>query len=107
VCGSNLSSALFYAMSVTAPQAVVKVGKASPDLSSEVLARLLRLSGQLHRRAGSATDERRVAELEEVGRGLGCFIRGLRHTSAVLDGTLSRSFASYAESVATKHALSL
>lgn len=105
MCGSNHRSALFYSMSVAATRAVVRVGKASPDSSSEVLARLLRLSGLLHRRAGSAADERRVAELEEVRYGLEGFIRGLRHTSAVLNGTLSRSFASYAESVATNYAL--
>ncbi len=107
MCGSNHRSALFYSMSVAAPLAVVGVGKASPDMSSEVLARLFRLSALLHRRAGSAADEDGVAELEEVRCGLEGFIRGLRHTSAVLNGTLSRSFASYAESVATKHALTL
>ena len=103
---SNRRGALFYSMGVTAPRAVVRAGRSSPDLSTEVLARLFRLSGLLRARIRSAVDERGAAELEEVRCGLECFIRGLRHAPGVLSGALSRSLASYAESVATGHALS-
>lgn len=104
--GSNHRSALVYSMGVTAPRAVVRAERAAPDLSTAVLARLFRLSGLLHGRIDSAVDERAVAELEEVRCGLECFIRGLRHAPGVLNGTLSTSLASYAESLATLHALS-
>lgn len=112
--GSNhRSSALIYSMTVTAPRVVARMDKAkaaaSPDLSSEVLGRLFRLSTLLTGRIGGAVeaaDERGVAELEEVQCGVEGFVRGLRHTPAVLLGTLSRSFTCYAESVATDCALS-
>lgn len=108
--GSNHRSAFFYSLSVTAPRVVVRVDEAaSPDMSSEVLGRLFRLSTLLKGRiaaAKEAADERGGAELEEVQCGVEGFIRGLRHTPAVLLGTLSRTFSSYAESVATDHALS-
>lgn len=104
-------SALIYSMSVTAPRVVARMDKAaaSPDLSSEVLGRLLRLSTLLVGRIGGAVgaaDERGVSELEEVRCGVEGFIRGLRHAPAVLLGTLSRSFTHYAESVAADRALS-
>lgn len=106
LCSGNHRGAFLYSMGVTAPRAVVRADKESPDLSTEVLARLFRLSGLLQGRIGSAIDGRSVAELEEVRCGLECFIRGLRHAPGVLNGALSRSLASYAESVATGHALS-
>eukprot|EP00752_Nemacystus_decipiens_P001922 g1851.t1 len=102
----NRRGALFYSMGVTAPRAVMRAETSSPGLSTEVLARLFRLSGLLQGRIRGASDEREVAELDDVRFGLECFIRGLRHAPGVLSGTQSRSLALYAESVATGHALS-
>ncbi|CAM9489778.1 unnamed protein product [Ectocarpus fasciculatus] len=106
--GATHGGALLYSLSVTAPRAVARVDRTSPDVSTEVLARLLRLTGLLHSRMGGAkeaADQRGVVELEEVVCGVEGFIRGLRHAPAVLNGTLSRSFATYVESVATRRAL--
>ncbi|CBN77167.1 conserved unknown protein [Ectocarpus siliculosus] len=106
--GTAHGCALWYSLSVTAPRAVARVDRTSPDVSTDVLARLLRLTGLLHGRIGDAkeaTDQRRVVELEEVAYGVEGFIRGLRHAPAVLNGTLSRSFATYVESVAAHRAL--
>ncbi|CAM9220768.1 unnamed protein product, partial [Hapterophycus canaliculatus] len=101
---SESGAALLYSMGVAAPRAVLRVDKASPDLSTEVIARLLKLTGVLHGRqrgAMAAADERAVAELVELRHAVQVFIRGLRHAPAVLNGALSRPFASFAESVAT------
>lgn len=103
---SHHRGALLYSMGITAPRAVMRADKVSPDLSTEVLARLFKLSGLVQRRIGSAADKRGVAELEDVRCGIDCFIRGLRHAPGVLNGTLSRSLGSYVESMATCHALS-
>lgn len=106
--GATHGGALLYSLSVTAPRAVARVDGTSPDVSTEVLGRLLRLTGSLHGRifgAKEAADQRGVVELEEVVYGVEGFIRGLRHAPAVLNGTLSRSFATYVESVATHRAL--
>lgn len=106
--GSNHGSALLYSMSVTAPRVVARIDEVLSDMSSEVLGRLFRLSASLMGRIGGAieaADERGVAELEEVRCGVEGFIRGLRHTPAVLLRPMYRSFSSYAESVATDHSL--
>lgn len=111
-CNSGpAGGALLYAMGVAAPKAVATVEKASPGFSAEVLSRLFRLSGSLRgRRAGLGMDLAEggtVGELEEVRLGVEGFIRGLRHAPPVLNGALSRQFASYAESVAAEQALLL
>lgn len=99
--------ALLYAMSLAAPRAVARAEKLSSGVSAEVLARLLRLSGLLHRREGvTGADEGGKKELEEVRLGVEGFVRGLRHAPPVLSGTMSRQYASYAESVAAERALS-
>lgn len=109
--GWNRRGAIGYSMSVTAPRAVAEVEKGSPGSSAEVLARLFKLSGVLSRRrrdaaAGAGANEDHAVELEEVRSGVEGFIRGLRHSSPVLKGTLSRQFALFAESAAAEKALS-
>ncbi|CAM9900565.1 unnamed protein product [Scytosiphon promiscuus] len=104
--GDDFGLAFWYSMSVTAPRAVLRLDRASPDVSTEVIARLLKVAGLLQGRVhGAATaDDSAVAELKDARCGVEGFIRGLRHAPAVMDGALSRPFASYAESVATFNA---
>lgn len=104
-----LQGSLLYDLSFAAPSAVSEMEFASSGVSADLLTRLIRVSG-LSRRSGSqsgkgATEEVGVdEEEEEVRLGLEGFVRGLRHAPQILNGTLSRQFASYAESIAAEEA---
>lgn len=105
----HLQGSLLYNLSFPAPSAVSEMESASSEDSADLLTRLIRVSG-LSRRSSSrfgkgATGKEGVdEEEEEVRLGLEGFVRGLRHTSHILNGTLSRQFASYADSVAAEEA---
>lgn len=105
----HIQGSLLHDLSFSAPSAVSEMELASSDDSVDLLTRLIRVSG-LSRRSGSrfgkgATGKEGVdEEEEEVRLGLEGFVRGLRHASQILNGTLSRQFSSYAESIAAEEA---
>lgn len=94
-----------HATGVVAPQAVSIIEKTSSGVSAEVLRRLFRLSGLLRKRRVDEPNRDRARELQDVSVGVEGFVRGLRHAPPVVEGTLSKQFASFAERVAASEAL--
>lgn len=103
----NHGGALLHALTITAPRAVARVERGSPGFSADILARLFRLSGLMRGRKKmiGAETAGRLKETEEAQLGVDGFVRGLKHSPPVLNGTLSEKFSSYAEAVAAKEAL--
>lgn len=103
------------ALGVSAPKVVTNAEKRSNDVSTEVLARLLRVPGMLRDKRsegievtdkdGDCQQGATLGELEEVRLGVDRFIEGLKHSPAILSGRMSRQFSAHASSVAAERAL--
>lgn len=103
------------ALGVAAPKVVTNAEKGSNGVSTEVLARLLRVPGILRtmirerievmNAGGDCQQGAVLEELEEVRLGVDRFIEGLKHSPAILSGRMSGQFSAHASSIAAERAL--